>query len=77
MTTPRAQRAKPPAVVDVNQRYSLQESAATLRISMSQLYVEMREGRIRSYRDGGRTYIHGSELVRRAAPPAAVEQLAQ
>lgn len=74
----------PPSNIDPVQRYSLRESAATLRISMPALYVRMAEGRVNVVRDGGRTFILGSELInyagksttddksRPAAPRAAI-----
>jgi hypothetical protein len=61
----------PPLVIDPNQRYSLPESWAVLRCSESQGFKEMREGKLAVIREGQRTYVHGSELIRRAAAGAA------
>jgi hypothetical protein len=58
----------PPSVIDPNQRYSLPESAATLRLSMPTLYKRMAAGQIEVIRDGARTYVHGTELIRQSAP---------
>jgi helix-turn-helix protein len=59
-----------PLVIDVNQRYSLVESSATLRQSEATTYNQIRSGKLRVIRDGGRTYIPGSELVRLSTLPA-------
>ena len=60
----------PPAVVDPNQRYSLPESFAILRYSPAQGYKEIASGTLRVLREGRRTYVHGTELVRRASAAA-------
>ncbi len=72
--SPRSQRRElpvPPAVIDANQRYSLAESAAILRVSLPTLYKRMAEEDIEVIRDGGRTYVHGTELIRQSAPKPA------
>jgi hypothetical protein len=62
-----------PPVLDPQQRYSLPEAALILRIAMTTLYRRMQEGRISTVQDGGRTFIHGKELVRYSAQPAGKE----
>ena len=58
----------PPSIIDANQRYSLPEAAATLRLSLPTLYRRMADGAIAVIRDGGRTFVHGTELIRQSAP---------
>jgi hypothetical protein len=60
----------PPAVVDTNQRYSLPEACAVLRQSPAQIYRDIAADRLHVIREGRRTYVHGSELVRRASVAA-------
>ena len=66
----------PPTVIDPNQRYSLREAAAILRMGLPTLYRRMADSRINVIRDGGRTYVHGTELIRQSAPPAVSQQSA-
>jgi hypothetical protein len=56
----------PPPTVDPAQRYSIPEAAAILRQSRAQLYIDIRERRVRVIHDRSRTYVHGAELIRRA-----------
>jgi len=60
----------PPAVIDPNQRYSLREAFAALRISDITGYRDMRAGKLRVIKEGRRSFVHGSELIRRAAAGA-------
>lgn len=61
----------PPLVIDPNSRYSLREAFAALRFSDIQGYRDMKAGKLAVIREGRRTYIHGSELIRRAAAGVA------
>jgi len=61
----------PPAVLDPNQRYSLAESAAALRLSLPAVYRKMADGQLPVIRDGGRTFVHGTVLIRHSADPKA------
>lgn len=57
----------PPTSIDPTQRYSLAEASAILRQSTGKTFQDMREGRLAVIREGRRTYVHGSELIRRSA----------
>ncbi|CAN5121889.1 hypothetical protein BH24PSE2_BH24PSE2_15500 [soil metagenome] len=50
--------------LDAQQRYSISEACAYLRISRGQLYRELAAGRIGRLKAGTRTYIPGSEIIR-------------
>jgi hypothetical protein len=58
-----------PAVIDPNQRYDLFESASILRLGDSTLFTRMRQKRITVLKDGERSFIMGSELIRYAQSP--------
>jgi hypothetical protein len=68
--SPRSQ-PQPPIQIDPNQRYSLAETWATLRQSPAKTYVDIRHGKIKVIREGRRTYVPGSELIRLSTLPAA------
>ena len=53
--------------LDPQQRYTVQEVIAYLRSSRKTFYDDVKAGRIRLIKDGRRSYIHGSELIRRSA----------
>ena len=53
--------------VDSNQRYTIPEVLQYLRYSRKTLYEDIKAGRIRLIKDGRRSYVHGSELIRRSA----------
>ena len=64
-------KAKPvPPPLDPLQRYSIAEANALLRQSNARTYQQIKTGDLRTIRDGGRTYIPGSEIVRRSTLPA-------
>lgn len=50
--------------LDLNQRYTIKEAAAYLRISRALLYKRLHSGHIAFLKDGRRTYIHGTEIIR-------------
>lgn len=52
--------------VDVDQRYSIDEASALLRQSRSQTYKQIESGDLSVIKDGRRTYVPGSEIVRRS-----------
>ncbi len=56
--------------LDANQRYSLEEGIAYLRESRSRLYEKIASGELKVIKDGRRTYIPGTELVRLSTLPA-------
>jgi hypothetical protein len=64
-TPPRKVRAPLPPV-DAAQRYTPEESADYLRTSRWSVFKDLREGRLRAIREGRRTFIPGSEIIRRS-----------
>lgn len=50
--------------VDINRRYDVCTACAYLGISRVRLYSKLKAGEIRPLKDGGRTFITGSEIVR-------------
>ena len=56
--------------LDERQRYSIEETIAYLRISRARLYEKIAAGEIATLKDGRRTFIPGTEIVRhcRCAP---------
>jgi hypothetical protein len=69
-TPPRKVRPVLPPV-DAGQRYSVEETALYLRSSRWSVFMDLREGRLRAIREGRRTYIPGSEIIRRSTLPAS------
>jgi hypothetical protein len=59
----------PPSVVDANQRYPVPEANAILRQSNAKTYADIKAGKIQVIRDGARTYIPGTELIRLSTLP--------
>jgi len=59
-----------PPSLDPLQRYSIPEANALLRQSNARTYQQIKAGELRTIRDGGRTYIPGSEIARRSMLPA-------
>lgn len=52
--------------LDANQRYTIEEAIAYLRSSRATIYRDVEEGKLRVIRDRARTYVPGSELIRRS-----------
>ncbi len=50
--------------LDARQRYSVDEGIVYLRESRSRLYEKIASGELKIIKDGGRTYVPGSELIR-------------
>lgn len=50
-------------------RYTVPETAALLRQSVPRTWVDIREEKLHVIREGGRTFVPGSEIVRRSALP--------
>jgi hypothetical protein len=67
MTT---QKVTPPLVIDERQRYSIAEACAILRFGPAHVYREIKDGRLNVIREGRRTYVHGTELIRRSSVPS-------
>jgi len=51
---------------DERLRYTMDEASALLRQSVAKTWVDAKQGRIALLRDGGRTYVPGSEIARRS-----------
>lgn len=62
-----AQAAFRAVPVDPAQRYTVPEAIAYLRLSRKGFYDDVKAGRIKLVKDGRRSYVHGSELIRRSA----------
>jgi hypothetical protein len=58
-----------PAVIDPNQRYSLAETFAALRVSPATGFKLIKQGKLRVIREGRRTFGPGSELIRLSRLP--------
>jgi hypothetical protein len=54
------------APLDPLQRYTVVEALAYLRISRNRLYQDINAGRLKILKDGKRTFIPGSEIIRRS-----------
>jgi hypothetical protein len=64
----------PPPLVDARQRYDIPEGSAILRQSQAATFKDMARPdddprKLRVIREGGRTFIPGSELIRRSTLP--------
>ena len=54
------------APLDANQRYTMAEAMAYLRISRQKIYADINAGNLATIKDGKRRYVPGSEIVRRS-----------
>ena len=63
-------KIQPPAL-DPRQRYTIPEANALLRQGNSKTFEQIKAGELKVIRDKGRTYIPGSEIVKRSTLPAA------
>lgn len=58
--------------LDERQRYTVEEAIRYLRSSRASVYKDIKNGRLKTIRDGRRrTYIPGSEIARLSQAPAA------
>lgn len=57
--------------LDPLQRYEINEAAALLRCCRARVYTKIARGELRAIKDGRRTYVPGSEIVRVSALAAA------
>jgi hypothetical protein len=71
---PADRRSSP--LLDPLQRYTVPEANALLRQSNAKTYQQIKAGHLRVIKDGGRTYVPGSEIVRRSALSAESAQSA-
>jgi hypothetical protein len=60
---------QPVAFFDPQLRYSIPETAALLRQSVPKTWIDIRENKLKVIREGGRTFVPGSEIVRRSRLP--------
>ena len=58
------QKRLPP--LDPNQRYEIPEASTYLRQSDAKTYNDIKQGKLGVIRDEGRTYVPGSEIIRRS-----------
>jgi hypothetical protein len=56
-----------PILIDPNKRYSISVANELLDQSNSKTYEDIAAGRLKVLKDGRRSYIHGSEIIRRSA----------
>jgi hypothetical protein len=59
----------PPATIDDDQRFELAEVFSVLRVSPATGFKKIKAGDIKTFKDGRRTYVMGSELKRASRPP--------
>lgn len=64
-----AKQRQPLAPLDPLQRYTVEEAIAYLRSSRASVYHDISEGRLAVIKEGARTYVPGSEIVRRSSCP--------
>jgi hypothetical protein len=56
-----------PVAIDPNRRYPVDVATGFLGQSRAKTYLDIRLKKIKVIKDGARTYIHGSEIIRRSA----------
>lgn len=61
--------AKQRLTLDPLQRYTVEEAIAYLRSSRRTIYRDIGDGRLTIIKEGRRTYVPGSEIVRRSKRP--------
>ena len=52
------------APLDPNQRYSVKEALAYLRVSRNLFYADIAAGRLKIIKSGKRTFVPGTEIIR-------------
>jgi len=63
-TAPPDSKQRPTVPLDSKQRYEIEEAAAYLRASRATLYNLINAGQLAVIKQGRRTYIPGSEIIR-------------
>ena len=71
MNNPSARIPVSPTAFDERLRYSVVEASALLRQSRAKTWGDIASGKIMPIRDAGRTYVPGSEILRRSTLGAA------
>ena len=56
--------------VDARQRYSIPEGVQYLRLSRSEIYARIKSGTIKVIKDGKRTFVPGTEIIRLSTLPS-------
>jgi len=64
-------RIRKPRIFDPLLRYEIPEASELLRQSVAKTWVDVRKNRLQVIRDGGRTYVPGSEIVRVSSLPSS------
>jgi hypothetical protein len=67
---PKKIKPEPITPTDPNQRYDVLQASTRLRQSVAKTWTSIKEGKIKAIRDGGRTYIPGTEIIRASTLPA-------
>jgi excisionase family DNA binding protein len=52
--------------LDMNQRFTVDEAAAYLRVSRAKIYNDVAAGLLQVIKDGSRTFVPGTEIFRRS-----------
>jgi hypothetical protein len=66
----RAVKVKRLPPLDPNQRYDIAEACAYLRQSRQKTFSDIKAGKLIPIRDGGRTFIPGTEIARLSTRPS-------
>lgn len=61
---------QPLPAIDSAQRYTPAEAASYLKISLWSVFLEIREGRLSSFKEGRRRFISGAALIARSRAPS-------
>jgi len=72
----RRERAAQLPPVDPHQRYEIPEASAYLRQSVAKTYIDIRAGKLRILKDGWRSFVPGTEIIRRSTLPARTNNAA-
>jgi hypothetical protein len=56
--------------LDPGRRYDVPESLEYLRISRALVYIRIKDGLLKTVRDGGRVFITGAEIQRYLSQPS-------
>lgn len=63
--------AERPAKIDPGQRYNIGEACCALGVGRNLLYRKINAGELRVIREGSRTLVPGSEIIRLSSVPSA------
>jgi hypothetical protein len=65
------ERADAPVAAHPHRRYPIDVASELLDQSRAKTYLDIRAGKLAVIKDGRRTYVPGSEIIRRSTLPAA------